>query len=287
MQLDLFQSCYDKFESVWEKDESGVEFIYARNLMETLGYAKWEKFQNPIEKAREACKNSENRVEDHFLHVGKMVTLGSGSERKIDDVKLTRYACYLIAMNGDSRKSEVAFAQNYFAVQTRKFELIIERMEQMERIDSRNKLKESEKEFSRVIYERGVTDPKVFSKIKSQGDEAFYGGNTTQEMKQKLGGIKATEPLADYTNKAINLGKALANTMTTMNVEGKDLRGEIPITKEHIASNTNVRKAMTDTGVYPEKLPAEESIKKIESKIKKEEKDIAKLKATKSPKKLD
>ena len=281
MQLDLFQTCYNNFESTWEKDENNIDFIYARNLMAMLGYNSWDKFQNPIEKSKESCENSNNNINDHFSHVGKMVKLGSGSERMVDDIKLTRYACYLIAMNGDPRKSQVAFAQNYFAVQTRKFELILERMEQVERIDSRNKLKDSEKEFSRVIYERGVTETKVFSKIKSLGDEAFFGGYTTQDMKQKLGVVNIKDPLADYTNKAVNLGKALANTMTTMNVEGKDLYGEVLITNEHITSNTNVRKAMIDTGITPEHLPAEENIKKVESRIKKDNKNIAKLKKSK------
>ena len=272
--MDLFKQQYQQFETIWEIDANGVEFIYARDLQALLGYKEWRKFQKPISKSKDACISNSYNPDDHFVHVDKMVKTGSGASRKIDDIKLTRYAGYLIAMNGDSRKSEIAFAQNYFAVQTRKFERIIERMNQIERIESREKLKDSEKEFSRVMYERGVSG-KGFGIVKSKGDKAFFGGKDTRDMKKVLN-VPEKRTLADYTSKAVNLGRALANTVTTMNVEKDDLCGVNNISIEHVKSNTNIRSALVDSGVYPERTPAEDDIKKVERSLKKEEKAIAK-----------
>ncbi len=274
MQMEMFEKHYHNFEGVWNVGEHGVEFIYARSLQKLLGYTRWEKFQNPIAKAKESCRNNSYHVDDHFHRVVKMVDTGSGARREVEDIQLTRYACYLIAMNGDPRKIEIAFAQNYFAVQTRKLERIIERINQVERIDSRRKLAESEKEFNRVIYERGVKD-KDFGTIKSKGDRAFFGGKDTRDMKRELG-VPEKRTLADYTDKAVNLGRALANTITTMNVEKEDLYGVKDISDEHVKSNKNVRKSLTDSGIYPEKMPPGEDIKKVRKKLAKEEKLIPK-----------
>ena len=202
-----------------------------------------------------------------------MIKSAKGTERNLEDIKLTRYAGYLIAMSGDPRKSEIAFAQNYFAVQTRKFERIVERMNELERIDSRERLKESEKLFGRVIYERGVKDK--FGYIKAIGDKAFFGGKTTKEMKEIVHAGKG-RPLADYTNTAVNLGRSLAQTITTMNVQKEDLFGARDIGDEHVKSNKNVRESLTNSGIYPEKLPPEEDINKVKRKITSEEKKIAK-----------
>ena len=273
MELDLFKQQYQKFETIWEIDGDGVEFIYARKLQTLLGYKEWRKFQLPIEKSKKSCISNDYGIHDHFVHVDKMVKTGSGASRKIEDIKLTRYAGYLIAMNGDTRKTEIAFAQNYFAVQTRKFERIIERMNQVERVESREKLKDSEKEFGRVIYERGVHGD-GFGIIKSKGDKAFFGGKDTRDMKKALR-VPDKRTLADYTGKAVNLGRALANTVTTMNVERDDLYGVPRISSEHEKSNKNVRAALVESGIYPEQLPAEDDIKKVERNLKKEEKAIA------------
>ena len=270
--MPLFNQYYYKFEGIWNKDENNVEFIYARDLQKLLGYTTWQKFQKPIEKAKDSCSTNNKMVDKHFNHVVKMVSIGSGAKREQDDIKLTRYASYLIAMNGDPRKSEIAFAQNYFAAQTRKLEVVLERMEQVERVESRQKLKESEKEFNRVIYERGVSN-KGFGEIKSAGDSAFFGGkNTQQEYK-----IDNKKTLSDYTDKAINLGKALANTITTMKTKSDDLYGTQPIATQHIKSNTDVRESLTKSNIYPEDLALQEDIKKVERKLKKDEKLLTKV----------
>ena len=276
MDLDIFKQKYKEFEGIWGKDENGVEFIYARDLQKLLGYNSWDKFKKPIEKAKNSCEKNNYPISDHFSHVGKMIDLPKGAIRNVVDIKLTRYAGYLIAMNGDPRKSEIAFAQNYFAVQTRKFERIVERMDEVERLDSRERLKESEKEFGRVIYESGVKE-KAFGRIKSRGDRAFFGGKNTQAMKRKLK-IPKNKPLADYTNKAVNLGKALANTMTTLGVQRENAHGEESITPIHVKNNKSVRKALTDNEIYPEHLPPDEDIKKVERKTRKEEEQITKKK---------
>ena len=273
MELVVVKHHYQQFETMWEIDSDGVECIYARRLQMFLGYKEWRKFQTPIEKAKKSCISNGYSIKDHFVYVDKT---GSGTSRGREDIKLTRYAGYLIAMNGDTRKSEIAFAQNYFAVQTRKFERIIERMNQVERVESREKLKDSEKEFGRVIYERGVNS-KDFGIVKSKGDRAFFGGKDTRDMKEILK-IPGKRPLGDYTSKAVNLGRALANTVTTMNVEKDALYGVPRISNEHERSNKNVRSALVESGIYPERLPAEDDIKKVERDLKKEEKAIAKNK---------
>ena len=263
------------FDDIMHATEDGsVEFWYARELMEFLGYDRWENFHKAIERAIDSCKTAETEPLDHFRGVTKMVQLGSGAERGIKDYMLTRYACYLIAQNGDPRKEEIAFAQSYFAVQTRKQELIEERISYIERTEARGKLRESEKRLSQNIYERGVDDA-GFGRIRSRGDQALFGGKSTQDMKKKLG-VSDKRPLADFLPTLTIAAKNLATEMTNYNVEEKDLQGEGAITSEHVQNNLSVREMLGTRGIKPEELPSSEDIKKLERRVKSEEKKLAK-----------
>lgn len=258
-----------------------VEIWLARDLQPLLGYARWENFQVAINRAVESCKTQGVNVDDHFREVTKMVTLGSGATREVQDYMLTRYACYLIAQNGDPRKEQIAFAQSYFAVQTRKAELIEERLNHISRLETRERLRASEKQLSQNIYERGV-DEKGFGRIRSKGDTALFGGHTTEDMKQRLG-IKGTRPLADFLPTLTIAAKNLATEMTNYNVEKADLYGETSITREHIQNNRSVREMLGKRGIKPEELPAAEDIKKLERRVAAEEKKLEKS-AEKLPK---
>ena len=252
--------------------EEAVEFWYARDLMALLGYDRWENFHKAIERAIDSCKASEIEPADHFRSVTKMVQIGSGAERAVKDYMLTRYACYLIAQNGDPRKEEIAFAQSYFAVQTRKQELIEERIAYIERTEARGKLRESEKRLSQNIYERGVDDA-GFGRIRSRGDQALFGGKSTQEMKKKLG-VSDKRPLADFLPTLTIAAKNLATEMTNYNVEEKDLQGESAITSEHVQNSQSVRDTLGSRGIKPEELPPSEDIKKLERRVKSQEKKL-------------
>ncbi len=255
-------------------DGSNVEFCYARDLMGLLGYDRWENFLNPIDKAKNACKNSRVEVGDHFRDVTKMVPIGSGAERPVADVMLTRYACYLIAQNGDPRKQEIAFAQTYFAMQTRKQEQLEERLALQSRMDARQKLKESETTLSKNIYQRGV-DEQGFGRIRSRGDAALFGGNTTQAMKNQLD-IPSNRPLADFLPTVTIAAKNLATEITNHNTQQHDLQGEKAITDEHIQNNQSLRDMLGQRGIKPEKLPAEEDLKKLERRVASAEKKLIK-----------
>ncbi len=264
----------EQYDSVVHKEEEvNIEFWYARELMSLFGYERWENFDKAVNRAMSSCETSGIEVLDHFRGITKMVQLGSGSKRYIKDYMLTRYACYLIAQNGDPKKEEIAFAQSYFAIQTRKQELIEERIAYIERTEARGRLKESEKRLSQNIYERGVDDA-GFGRIRSKGDTALFGGKSTQDMKKKLG-VKDSRPLADFLPTLTIAAKNLATEMTNYNVEEKDLQGEASITVEHIQNNSTVREMLGKRGIRPENLPASEDIKKLERRVKSQEKKIA------------
>lgn len=263
-----------KFDSITNTEEKeNIEFWYARDLQEQLGYTKWQNFLEVIKKAMVSCESAGISVNDHFAEVSKMVSLGSGSKRKLQDYMLTRYACYLIAQNGDSKKQEIAFAQTYFAVQTRKQEIIEDRIKLMNRLEAREKLKESEKLLSKNIYERGVDDL-GFARIRSKGDSALFGGLNTIAMKERYG-VKENRPLADFLPTLTIAAKNLATEMTNYNITQKDMYGENNITNEHVDNNLSVRSMLNKRGIKPENLKPAEDLKMLERRVKQENKKIA------------
>ncbi|OAD46474.1 DNA damage-inducible protein D [Polaribacter atrinae] len=273
MKKEIVQSLTKNFEDYSQTTESDIEFWFARDLQILLGYSKWENFIKVINKAKVSCDITGNDILDHFPDVRKMVEIGSNTKREIEDLMLTRYACYLIAQNGDPRKESIAFAQNYFAMQTRKFELIEQRIKDWERLQARQKLTLSEKDLSELIYEKTGND-KNFGLIRSKGDQALFG-KSTKQMKVKLG-IPNSRALADYLPTITIKAKDFATEITVFNTKEKDLRTEKSISKEHVTNNSSVRKILIERGIKPENLPPEEDIKKLERRVNSESKKIGK-----------
>ncbi|MFL0683802.1 DNA-damage-inducible protein D [Algoriphagus aquaeductus] len=278
MKSDEIKKLFAQFEAAAAELE-GVECWSARELQKLLGYSKWENFEKVIQRAKEACQHAGEEIQYHFPDVRKMVKIGSGAEKEIDDILLTRYACYLIAQNGDSRKEEIAFAQNYFAVQTRRAELVEQRLLAYERVKAREKLSQTEKQLSGILYERGV-DSQGFALIRSKGDQALFR-LSTQQLKKKLG-IPDSRPVADFLPTISIKAKDLANEMTGLNVQAKDLRGQNKIEAEHVDNNLAVRDMLTQRGIIPENLPPAEDVKKLRRRLEGDEKSV--LKETKKKK---
>lgn len=279
MKSEEIKELFTLFENAASELE-GVECWSARNLQKLLGYSKWENFEKVIQKAKDACENAGEEIIDHFPDIRKMVEIGSGTDRPIVDIALTRYACYLIAQNGDSRKKEIAFAQNYFAVQTRRAELVEQRLLEYERVKAREKLSHTEKQLSGILYERGI-DNQGFAVIRSRGDQALFNLNT-QSLKRKMG-VPENRPVADFLPTISIKAKDLAAEMTGLNVQNKDLKGQNIIEKEHVDNNTAVRDMLTNRGIVPENLPPAEDVKKVQRKLDGDEKKV--LKGVKKKKK--
>lgn len=272
MKSDEIKDLFQKFENAASELE-GVECWSARDLQILLGYSKWENFIKVIEKAKDACKNVGEKIDYHFPDIRKTIPMPKGAEKEIDDTLLTRYACYLIAQNGDSRKEEISFAQNYFAVQTRRAELVEQRLLEFERVKAREKLSQTEKQLSGVLYERGI-DSQGFAILRSKGDQALFRLNT-QMLKKKMG-VPDNRPVADFLPTISIKAKDLAAEMTGLNVQSKDLMGQSKIEKEHIDNNLAVRNMLTNRGIIPENLPASEDIKKLQRKLDSDEKKVLK-----------
>ena len=273
MKKEIIVKLHANFEEIVKTEtDTGAEFWLARDLQPLLGYAKWENFVKVIDKAKISCKTAGYEVLNHFLDVRKMVSVGSGAQRPIDDIALDRYACYLIAQNGNPSKDEIAFAQTYFAVQTRKQEIIEKHLVEVERLGARKKLSHSEKELSGVIFQR-LGDSQGFARIRSKGDQALFGGRTTQDMKDRLK-VPKGRPLADFLPTITIKAKDFANEITNFNIKRDELSTESAISNEHVKNNTDVRGVLTGRGIHPESLPPAEDLKKIERKHESEKKKL-------------
>jgi len=273
MDKEIVVRLHASFEDLVHKDpDTGVEYWCARDLQSLLGYSQWRTFAAVIDKAITACENSNHDPKDHFARARKMVDLGSGAKREVEDIALTRYACYLIAQNGDPSKDQIAFAQTYFAVQTRKQEIVEKRLAEAERISARKRLTKSEKELSGIIFDK-LRDTDSFGRIRSKGDAALFGGKSTRDMKNKLS-VPKGRALADFLPTITIKGKDFANEITNFNTKENALRTESAITGEHIKNNHEVRGLLVSRGIVPEALPPAEDVKKVQRRLVSEQKKL-------------
>ncbi len=263
MQSEIIQSLTTNFESCAHKTDEGIEFWLARELQHLLDYSEWRNFQKVLLKAKTTCEISGNSIPNHFVEVNKTIEMPKGASKEIDDMMLTRYACYLIAQNGDSKKEKIAFAQTYFAIQTRKSELIEQHLLESERVQARQKLASTEKELSTVIFEQ-TGGNQNFAIIRSKGDKALFNHSTAQ-MKNKWG-VK-NKPLADFMPTILLKAKDFATEITIFNAKDKSMATEHAISNEHVTNNTSVRNTLISRGIVPENLPPEEDVKKVERKL--------------------
>lgn len=270
MKTEEIQQLLEQFESA-ASEFGGIECWSGRELQILLGYSKWENFEKVIQKAKDACQNAGEEINDHFPDVRKTIPMPKGAEKEIIDILLTRYACYLIAQNGDSRKPEIAFAQNYFAVQTRRAEIIEQRLLEFERVKAREKLSQTEKQLSGILFERGV-DNQGFAIIRSKGDQALFR-LSTQQLKKKMG-VPENRPVADFLPTISIKAKDLAAEMTGLNVQTKNLKGQNPIENEHLENSSAVRKMLVERGIRPENLPPSEDVKKVQRKLESDNKKV-------------
>jgi len=270
MRTEDIRNLFQQFEQAVTEFE-GVECWSARELQKLLGYSQWRNFENVLHKAKIACDNVGEKIEYHFADISKLIEKGKGAKKEIHDLMLTRYACYLIAQNGDSSKEQIAFAQNYFALQTRRAELIEQRILDYERLKAREKLSQTEKQLSGILYERGI-DSKGFAIIRSKGDKALFN-LSTEDLKKKMN-VPKGRPVADFLPTISIKAKDLATEMTNLNVQTKDLNGQLPIEKEHIDNNYAVRQTLKTRGIIPENLPPAEDVKKIERKLSRQTKQL-------------
>ncbi len=273
MKIDKIDELRRRFEEIITLYED-IEVWMARDLQKLLGYTEWRNFTKVIERAMETCANSGEEVKDHFVELNKMVEIGSGANRIVRDFMLTRYACYIVSQNGDPKKEPIAFAQSYFALKTRKQELLEDRLKLDDRIRAREKLIDTENKLSKNIYERGV-DQIGFGRIRSKGDSVLFGGNSTKQMKEKMG-VPKSRPLADFLPTITIKAKDFAAEITNFNVESQNMYGEDQITKEHVKNNKDVRSLLEKRGIKPEELPAEEDIKKLQRRVKSNDKKLLK-----------
>ncbi len=282
MEQNTIIQLHSSFEAMVQKRaDTGTEFWLARDLQMLLGYAQWRSFETVIQRAITACESSGHDPGDHFARISKMVGVGSGAQREIDDIALTRYACYLIAQNGDPGKEQIAFAQTYFAVQTRKQEIIQKRLAEAERVSARKKLTRSEKELSGIIFER-LHSNESFARIRSKGDQALFGGRTTQDMKNKLK-VPEGRPLADFLPTITIKAKDFANEITNFNTKTNALNTESGISQEHVKNNQEVRGLLVSRGIVPESLPPAEDCKKVERRLEAEKKLLPRQKNSLGP----
>lgn len=273
MKKEIIQSLTKNFEEFANKTNEGIEFWLARDLQNLLGYEKWSNFLNVVEKAKISCQTNKQEPSYHFADAGKTIEMPKTAVREVDDIMLTRYACYLVAQNGDPRKEEIAFAQTYFALQTRKAELIEQKILEHERVQARHKLAKTEKELSQVIFQQTGSD-KNFALIRSKGDQALFS-KTTAQMKDRWK-IKADKPLADHMPTILLKAKDFATEITIFNAKENKMGNENQISNEHITNNKTVRETLISRGITPENLPPEDDIKKLERKLQGESKKISK-----------